>query len=701
MGKRLILTEKPSVARDFAAAIGGLGKHKGYFEGDADIVTFCFGHLLELKFPEDYSESYKIWSVDDLPIIPERFEHRPISSSRAQLKVIHDLLKRSDVTSIVMATDAGREGELIGRLVLNYCGWRDWDAVRRFWVSEALTPAVVEKGLGSLKESASLIPLYESGRFRQQADWLAGINFSRFYSVRLSGRFSFGRVQSSVLGLIVQRDREIAEFVPSPYWEVIGRFSKGDEVFQAKAVVDEDSHRFDSQDRAETIAEQAGTVAAGKVTSAVREEKTKKPPKLLNLTALQRIANTKFGFSADKTLKIAQTLYEEKKVLSYPRTPSRVLGASDTALVADLRKSLEASYPELFARFKDELVDSSNKHVFNDAQLEDHHALLPLAPAPEDLSKDEKAIYNTVLLSFCQVFWPDEQFATLNVEIDAGGVTFSAKGKSTIDAGWRAIGAGDTAENTGQEDGDEEPSGSLPYLRTDDVVDLGGAEVQAKETRPPAAFTEASLLAAMENPGKFQKHKDDAKFESGVGLGTQATRAEIIETLIKREYVVREKKKIRSADKGFHFYDAVVTDDAMARFIEVDETARWEKVLKDRPVAFYEEVRTFVDSALGRMKGESFTVFKKEREQVGICPKCGAPIYESKKNFYCSAFKENGCDFTIWKSFIGGNITKSSAQKILAGRKTGKLKLKSKKGKEFEARVFLGEEHRLELEFDS
>ena len=697
MGKRLVLTEKPSVAADFAAGVGGMQKKKGYFEGKGTVVTYCFGHLLELFYPEDYEGRLKTWSLDDLPIVPQRFRYKPVSSSKDQLQTIKGLLSDREIDEVILATDAGREGELIGRLVLNYCGWKDWNAVRRFWVSEALTPPVVQKGLADLRDSSRYMPLFEAGKYRQQSDWLVGINFSRLYSIRLAGRFSFGRVQTAVLGLIVRRDREIADFKPVAYWEVHAKLDKSGAQFVAKVVRNE-TLRFDERATAEAVVDEVQSSGEAVVVDVKREEKQSKPPKLLNLTALQRLANTRFGFSADKTLKIAQKLYEERKILSYPRTPSRVLGGSDTALVRDLSASLSTAYPDLFERFQDELVSEENKRVFNDAQLEDHHALMPLAPAPADLSEDEKAIYDTVLISFVQAFWPDERFVAVKLTMRAGRETLVAGGRTVIDPGWRAIGGVDP-DAAEKGDDEEDESASLPDVSVNDSLRVVEVVPVGKETKPPAAFTEASLLAAMERPGRFAEDKEGTKFEAGVGLGTQATRAEIIETLLKREYVSRAKRKLLATEKGFHFYDAVVSNEDMARFLEVDETARWEKLLHDRPVAFFEDVTSFVQSAMDRLRGESLTAFRKEKEVIGKCPKCGSAVHESKKNFYCSRWKETGCDFTIWKSFVGATISKAAAAKLLEGKESGRMKFTSKAGNKFEGKLTLNGHHKLELIF--
>ena len=683
---KIIITEKPSVAADFAKALGA-SRADGYFKSNDYIITFCYGHLLALCEPEDYNESFKTWSIESLPIIPETFISKPIPATKKQLSTIEKLL-RNKYEELILATDAGREGELIGREVLKYSKVSDFSRVKRFWSSEALTPEVISQGLSKLKSIKEYDKLYASGLHRQLSDWTVGINFSRFFSCSMKDNFSFGRVQSAVLYLIVNRQRKIDSFVPEPYFQLIGRFSKIGKCF--KGIYEHNNEdKFKNREDLNNLLDTIRNSEFGSVVSLTKETKKKSPPPLFNLTALQKEANKKYGFSADKTLSICQTLYETHKCLSYPRTPSKVLGTNNVTLVIEKINILSGKYPECFPDLVPSLVALTNKRVFNDEQLEDHHALIPLAVLPQSCSEDERNIYFLVLRSFSAAFHPNYEYESIKAVIDVNGVKFIASGRSILKLGWKEIFKPEKDPNS-----EEENSESLPPLSVNETVKFEGANIEEKVTTPPPQFNEAELLSAMENPGKYRAD-ESTSFKKDIGLGTQATRAAIIETLLHRLYIVREKKNLVPTKKAFHFIAAIEKYDLIKSFIEVDETAKWEQFLDENPTSFFFNILDFVKRCINELKKTPFENYVKDRTELGKCPICGSPVFEYPKNYSCSAYKTAGCKFTVWKDICGVIVSKTMLKKLLSGKQTEPKTFKTKAEKIFSARLALDKEHKV------
>jgi len=673
----VILTEKPSVAADFARALGAK-QRDGHYESQQYVITYAFGHLLDLSDPVSYDESYgKPWRLDVLPIIPEKFVHTPIEKSKDQLLHIKKLLAMQSVREVIVATDAGREGELIARTILNYCGFTDQARIKRFWSSEALTPEVVKRGMSNLRPISETDGLYQTGRYRRFADWIVGINFSRFFSLAMNNLFTVGRVQTAVLGLLCKRQREIENFKPESYYQLGAVFEKRGVHFTG-LYRHKDKTKFESKDLLLPLIEKALSSAEKGVVTALHPKEKKQPaPPLLNLTALQQEANKRYGYTAEETLSVAQTLYENHKCLSYPRTPSRVMGSGDVGFVSEKARALAKAYPDLFSGVEWERISVENKRVFNDKYLEDHHALMPLNPAPSGLSDKERNVYDIVLRFFVGTFYCDYRYLSTEAEIDVNGVGFVASGIIVRDAGWTVV-----VRKGQKSEEDEDKSETLPELAQGQEVTFVEAKVQDKKTEPPKWFTEASLLAAMEHPNKFRED-ESVEFEKGTGLGTPATRADIISGLVERQYVEREKKRVQVTAKGFHLYDAVQQSGLVAEFLGVETTAMWEQFLVASPEQFYSQLRGFVITTVNSLREKSFARFEDPDRIVGVCPKCGASVIENRRKFYCSAAQTTNCDWELFKEVSWAKVPRQTAKRILEKGESGKMKFWSKRSEKY------------------
>ncbi|MEN6484788.1 MAG: DNA topoisomerase 3 [Syntrophobacteraceae bacterium] len=579
----LILTEKPSVAQDFARALGIKAKKDGYLEGEGYVITWAIGHLVELYEPQDYDDRWKTWSMGSLPILPEGLKYKPIQKVKKQLEIIRRQVARKDVEEIVIATDAGREGEVIARTILQTVEKRE-GPLFRFWTSQALTPNIVRKTLKSLKPAAEYDRLWNAGQARQAADWLVGMNLSRAATLKLRERgkrdvFSVGRVQTAVLSLLVDRKRERERFKPEPYWVLRANFSNEKGTWWGTWFKG-DAARFDKLEEANRVLA-AVEGQTGAVRSVKKEKKQQPPPLLYSLTDLQREANTRFGLSAQQTLNIAQKLYEERKCLSYPRTDSRVLGSENVDLAQKILADLSGHYPDLFKGVEPKRVSAANKRVFNDAKLTDHHALIPLAALPPHAAQGERQIYELVLKRFAAVFHADYEYEATEVVTAVRDETFRTRGSRPLVLGWKAVyGLKEPAAESGG-GGDAEEEENLPPLEEGDPAAVAETKLEEKTTQPPQEYTEALLLKDMTNPSRYVSEEElRTIFKGDVGLGTQATRAQIIETLIGREYVVREKKKLAATEKGCFLIDSLRRFPTVKAIATPEETARWEMQLE-------------------------------------------------------------------------------------------------------------------------
>jgi DNA topoisomerase III len=572
---RLIITEKPSMGRDVAAALGATRRQDGYIEGQSDIITWCVGHLVELDEPESYDARLRSWKIDSLPILPQKFKYHPSERTAEQFNTIKRLLKREDVDTVVNAADAGREGELIFDLVYTLAGCRK--PVERLWVSSLTREAILD-GFRNLKPAAHYSGLLDSAHARQQADWLVGMNATRAQTVRArqaghDGVYSLGRVQTPTLALIVERDREIAEFVPTPYYEVAADFQSPSGLYRG-LWFNKDGSRFDKKEEAEKIASKV-LGRRGQVEKVDKKAVKERAPLLHDLTSLQRTANVRYSFSAARTLELAQSLYE-KKFITYPRTQSRHLSSSVNQEIAEHVRAAEVGpYVEfirvILARDK---VALTARHV-DDKKVTDHHAIIPTKQRIEAsaLSPDEKRIYDLIVRRFLAAFYPDAELEHTTIVTLVEGERFRTRGTIVQKAGWRAV---DPPTGERKPDADEEQTDAeLPPVKALDGVETLKAEALAKQTKAPARYTESALLGAMETAGKKVSDEELRLAMKDSGLGTPATRASIIETLLKRGYIVREKKSLVATPKGM----ALIRMLPVPLLKSAELTGRWEQRL--------------------------------------------------------------------------------------------------------------------------
>ena len=707
--KTLIIAEKPSVARDIVGALpGSFDEHKNFYESDDYVVTFAVGHLLELSDPEDYDPAWKSWKLDNLPIIPEQFKVRPRDKKSAtQLNLIHKLLKRKDVDRVVNACDAGREGELIFTHI--YETSETEKPVDRLWIN-SMTKAAIRDGFEKLRPADQLEPLRDAARSRSEADWLVGMNATRAATTRRgwgAGVVSLGRVQTPTLAMMVKREREIQAFTPEPYWLVHATFDprynglwfEGDET------------RLKDGKRADEIVEKV-TGKMGRVESVERKEQSERAPLLYDLTALQRDANRRFGFSARRTLSAAQSLYEGKKAITYPRTNSRWLSGD---LVPQLKPTAETLVPipdyERGARFVLGLDQLPLARVVNDAKVDDHHAIIPtdIAHDVSAFTPDERRIFDLVARRFLAVFHPPARYARTTVITEVEDERFRTRGKVTLEAGWRGVYGVEVADPAKQDE-DAEGEGELPELKQGQEVRCAQAEAEAKETKPPPRYTEATLLSSMETAGKLVDDEELREAMKERGLGTPATRAEIIETLIRREYIERAGKDLQPTPKGM----SVVTMLEEHPITSAELTGDWEKQLSDIEhgngdrSAFMNGIAGFAKTTVDQIASLPDDKIRVERVELGLCPKCGAEtgeiIKENSRAYGCTSWKsreEPGCGFVIWKRVAGRTLTPEVARQLLAdGRTTEVLSgFRSRAGKPFRARLLLKEDGKVEFEF--
>jgi DNA topoisomerase III len=712
--KTLVIAEKPSVARDLADALPGtFENHDSYLESEDTVITFAVGHLVELTDPEDYDERFKKWRMADLPIVPEEFRLRARDKkAEKQLKVIHKLLKRDDVTRVVNACDAGREGELIFAYIYETSGVDK--PVERLWIN-SMTKSAIKDGFERLRPGEQLRPLEAAARSRSEADWLVGMNATRAATIRgrawVGGVVSLGRVQTPTLALMVKREREIQAFVPEPYWLVHAEF---DPRYEGLWFEGEET-RLKEAKRAEEIATKVSG-AEGVVESVERKEQSERAPLLYDLTSLQRDANRRFGFSARRTLQAAQSLYEDKKAITYPRTNSRWLSGD---LVSQLKPTAATLQPipdyAESARFVLGLQQLPLGRVVNDSKVSDHHAIIPTDVEHEldRFSPDERRIFDLVARRFLAVFHPPARYARTTIVTLVEEERFRSRGKITLEAGWRGVYGLESDEDRKarqQEEDSENESAELPPLEQPQRVTCATAEVEAKETKPPPRYTEATLLSAMETAGKLIDDEELREAMKESGLGTPATRAETIETLIRREYIERAGKDLTPTPKGLQ----VISMLEEHPLTSPELTGDWEKRLADiergadERGVFIKDIEDFTRATVEKIAALDKEKLRPERVELGLCPRCGAEtgeiIRENSKAYGCTSWKsreETGCGFVIWKRVAGRTLTPEIARQLLEEGKTKEVisGFRSRAGKPFRARLVLNGEGKVEFDF--
>jgi DNA topoisomerase-3 len=708
VAKTLVIAEKPSVARDIASALpGSFGKEEGYLESDEYVVTYAVGHLVELINPEDYSPQYKRWRFDDLPIVPEEFKLavRDEKNAKKQLGTIHKLLKRGDVDLIVNACDAGREGELIFAYTLETSGVDK--PVQRLWLN-SMTKKAIQEAFARLRPGEEMKTLEAAARSRSEADWLVGMNATRAATIRLRSAFggavSLGRVQTPTLALVARREEEIRAFKPEPYWLVEASFAAtGERLYSGRYL---GGKRLPAEADAKTIVD-ACTGRPGEITKLEKKEERQKPELLYDLTALQRHANTLFGFSARRTLGAAQKLYEDRKAITYPRTSSRYLSSE---LVEEIRPTvaLVGALPEYAkaAEYVLGLGELPLGRVVDDAKVGDHHAIVPTRATvdPSKWGEDELKVYDLVARRFLSVFHPEAVFERTRVETTvAAEHVFRTSGRVLLQPGWRSV-YGETADERGSQDEDSGGDQLLPRLDQGETVETRKVEALAKETQPPRRYSEASLLAAMETAGKDIEEETLREAMKESGIGTPATRAAIIERLISVGYIERDGRALHATEKGIQ----VIRLLGSHPLTSPELTGDWEHRLgliergEDSRGRFMDDIVRFTTETvaeLDKLKGVRI-----ERANLGPCPVCGRDVIENRKGFSCWSKEDPGCGFVIWKNKAGKTLTTSVAKELMANGRTEKPVpgFRGRSGRGFSAKLKLvqNEEGKWRVEFD-
>jgi DNA topoisomerase III len=712
MGKTLIIAEKPSVGRDLAGALPGSFAKEGdtHLESEEYVITWAVGHLVQLAEPEDYDEKWKKWRMADLPIVPEDFKLVPRDSkSKKQLNAILKLLKRADIERVVNACDAGREGELIFAYIYEVSGVDK--PVDRLWIS-SMTKQAIREGFEKLRPGEQLRDLEAAARSRSEADWLVGMNATRAATIRgrawVGGVVSLGRVQTPTLAMIVKREREIQAFVPEPYRLIHGTFQPP---YQGLWFEGDESRIFGDLSRADQIVAKVSG-ADGIVESIERKEQSERSPLLYDLTSLQRDANRRYGFSARRTLQAAQSLYEGKKAITYPRTSSRYLSGD---MVPQLKPTAGTLKPIEDYRAAAEYVLALDQlplqRVVNDAKVDDHHAIIPtdIEHDVTAFTPDERRVFDLIARRFLAVFHPPARYARTTVITLVEEERFRTRGKVTLEAGWRAV-YGVEPDHERQSEDEESEGGEIPALQQGQTVRCIAAEIEDRMTKPPPRYTEATLLSAMETAGKLIDEEELREAMKDSGLGTPATRAETIETLIRREYVERVGRDIQATPKGIQ----VVTMLEEHKLTSPELTGDWEHKLSDIEhgrgdrTAFMQGIADFTKETVERIAALDKEKLRPERVELGPCPRCGAVtgeiIRENSKAYGCTSWKsreEPGCGFVIWKRVASRTLTPEVARQLIEERRTREVLsgFRSRGGKPFRARLVLNDEDKIEFEF--
>lgn len=712
--KTLVFAEKPSVGKDIARILGAGRRGEGYLEGPDYVVTWGFGHLVALGHPEVQNPAWKKWSLESLPMLPTAWKLSVLNSSRQQYEIVANLFNRDDVGLIINGADAGREGELIFRLVYQHSSCQK--PIQRLWIS-SMTDEAIKQGFADLRSGEKYEPLAQAAVCRSRADWLVGMNLTRAYTKRLNSMLTLGRVQTPTLAMVVNRYLEIQNFVAKDYWEVNAVFSDFSALwFDPEA--SEYPSRIDDGEKARELAERLKGKTA-KVHSVKKSKKKQSPPSLYDLTTLQREANAKYSLTAADTLAALQTLYEKRKVVTYPRTDSRYLSDDIFPTIEKRLASLPDQYDSYLVWLRQNRPQK-DKRVFNDSKVSDHHAIIPTEKKVVDTSNwptAEKNVYDLVVRRFLAVFYPDHEYLSTTVVMRSDKDNFKASGRVITEEGWRALyprhtssqekNTGKTGDKDSENSDDETDDQALPALKKGDVRQIEDAVLLTKKTKPPAAYTEATLLQAMETAGKLVESEELRDAMKDSGLGTPATRAEIIEKLIRVEYMQREKKRLIPTLKGIKLVEI-----AAPEIVSPEMTGSWEKRLadmakgKDDPDAFMGDIATFVskiveqikkdrslsaraampgnrnnDGAVGQERASLPAASKRPaaspsltRKTYGECPACGkGQIIEGSRGYGCNRFRE-GCNYVVWKEFYGKKLSQAAIDLLIKGKKTRLIK---------------------------
>jgi len=700
MSKQLIIAEKPSVAADIARAVGGFKRHGDYFENGGYVLSSAVGHLLELAVPQEYEVKRGKWSFAHLPVIPPRFELLPIERSESRLNLLLRLIKRKDVTGLINACDAGREGELIFRYIVEHA--RAKKPIRRLWL-QSMTPAAIREGFEALRPDRELLPLADAAKCRSEADWLVGINGTRAMTAFNSKEGGFylttvGRVQTPTLAILVEREEAIRAFNPRDYWEVHARFGARageyagrwfDPEFKKDEAAERRPERLWGAAEAEAIAA-ACRGQSGAVTDETKPA-TQLSPLLFDLTSLQREANGRFGFSARTTLSLAQALYERHKVLTYPRTDSRALPEDYVATVKKAMELLAGSRE--YAPYAKSVLKNGwvrpNKRVFDNAKVSDHFAIVPTLQLPKHLNEVESKLYDLVVRRFLAVFHPPAEYLQTTRITRVGEHAFRTDGRILQSPGWLAV-YGRSAQ---------EESENLPAVAAGERVAVAEVNAVANQTKPPARYTEATLLSAMEGAGKLVEDDDLRAAMEAKGLGTPATRAAVIEGLIQEKYVQREGRELKPTWKAFRLLLAL-HHFGVTEITSPELTGDWEHKLKQMETGklqrdvFMDHIEQVTRDLVERIKkgdipDEAYATVE------APCPKCGGVIQENYRKFQCQ-----NCDFSLWVVLSGREWAPEEIAELITRRFVGPLSgFRSRAGKPFSAGIRLTADHKLEFDF--
>ena len=704
---KLVIAEKPSVARDIANVLGAVQKRNGYLEGNGYQVTWCIGHLVQLANPEEYDETLRRWKMDTLPIMPAEFRYEIVASTKSQFQIVQQLISRSE--EIICATDAGREGQLIFEYVLRLSMPPENCIIRRLWIS-SMTDEAIREGFASLKDNEQYQRLYQSARCRSEADWLVGINFTRLFTIRYGTKLTVGCVQTPTLALIVERQQAIENFQSAPYYQLQGHFGSIRALWHRGTV-----NRIEQKEEALKLQREL-TGMDGTVTKLDTSRKNEDRPLLFDLTELQREANRRFGYTAQETLSIAQSLYEKHKFITYPRTDSRYLTTDMKPQIPQLLKKIASVYPESVP-FIQQIASKKlplDKRIINDAKVSDHHAIIVTGNIhqyqPQKLTPKENNVLKLIMIRMIAALSGKKVYdeTKLEITLDNQKDIFKATGRIIIDEGWTLVERTLSAKPAAQQDevkaedkeDKEDDQQILTGIALNQRVHLDKINILEKKTTPPKPYTEATLLTAMEKASREIDDKSLKESMKGKGLGTPATRAGIIEKLITVGYVERRKKNLYPTQQGIMFIQLVPES-----IRQVEMTAQWELQLqeicdgKGNPEQFMQEIRQYVVQTVSENNSlENVQAVSRKgtlRRVVGKCPKCGQNVIESDKSFYCDGFRmEHKCNFSLWKNnkylqARGITLTADMAAELLSTGKMQVNNLTSKAGKQYNAIFYM------------
>ena len=715
MSKKLIIAEKPSVAADIAKALGGFTKHDDYFESETHLISSAVGHLLELRCPEEFEVKRGKWSFAHLPVIPPNFALAPIEKTESRLKVLAKLIKRKDVDGLINACDAGREGELIFNYIAQYT--KSGKPVQRLWL-QSMTQGAIREGFSRLRNGQEMQGLGDAAVCRSESDWLVGINGTRAMTAFNSKTGGFhlttvGRVQTPTLAIVVEREKKIREFKARPYWEVEGEFEAKagsytgkwfDEAFKGK---ENDEHaradRLWEQAKADAI--RAATLGKPGIVTEEAKPETRLSPLLFDLTSLQREANARFGFSAKTTLSLAQALYEKHKVLTYPRTDSRCLPEDyiptvKTTLAILTGEGAGKGHDEVllarYSPFAHQILARNwvmpNKRIFNNAKISDHFAIIPTPQAPKNLNELEQKLYDFVVKRFLSVFFPAAEYLVTTRITRVEGHPFKTEGKVLVNPGWLAV--------HGKE-GQEGTEGNLVAVDAGEKVKTEDITVKANETRPPPRHSEATLLSAMEGAGKMVDDEELKAAMAGRGLGTPATRAQIIENLIGEQYMLREGRELVPTAKAFSLM-TLLNGLGITELTQPELTGDWEwklgRIEKGEFTRgeFMREIAEMTRHIVERAKTfDSDTIPGDFGVLTAACPRCGGVIRETYKKFQCGS-----CDYSLWKIVASRQFEPAEIDTLINEKQIGPLTgFRSKMGRTFSAAIKLNDNFEPEFDF--